>query len=156
MAQNDPAGDLHNVTLTLPTPPGAGYLQHRQPSYPPRNIKPIPARRGSGMPNSARSVSIVMGEPEHYMAASAPIMGYPYTQAPPPPMYGEDQVPMTVAMPMSSASAHTTSSPMSSLPPTGLDGTLVPGSWENKVLKRSRSEEEISDHELADAPTLWE
>lgn len=155
MAQNDPAGDLRHVTLTLPTPPGAAYpQQHQQPSYPPRHIKPMPNRRVSGMPDSARSVSIVMGEPDQYIPTSAPMMGYSYVQA--PPMYGEDQVPMTVAMPLSSASAHTASSPLSANPPAGMEGTLVPGAWENKVLKRSRSEEEISDHELVDAPTLWE
>ena len=50
MTQNDPAADLVNVTLTLPTPP-PGHFASRTPSYAPqdRNIKALPSRKVAGL-----------------------------------------------------------------------------------------------------------
>ena len=148
---NDPANDLANVTLTMPTPPPnfyasqqgqqsqaqiqgmQGQQQQQQQrmggAYPnglsnARMIKPFPSRR----PTSAnpRIMSVNMASPADYTVggagggASAGLSyAYPHT-APPvqhqPPMYGEDQVPMTVQMPPpSSASTAGTGVPVVSV-----------------------------------------
>ncbi|KAK4686147.1 hypothetical protein P7C73_g3984, partial [Tremellales sp. Uapishka_1] len=99
MAENDPAGDLRNVTLTLPTPPpgyqprGLGMRSHG------RAIRDFPVRRMVSAGPAPRNVSIQMADADNhpYMMSSASSQ---YTYPPlPPPMYGEDQVPMTVQMP---------------------------------------------------------
>ena len=91
----DPAGDLANVTLTLPTPPpGMGQIS-LQVATDQRAIRPMPSRNRL-ISTTARSVSIQMAEPTPMYT------GMPYTGhylSPAPPMYGEDQVPMTVQMP---------------------------------------------------------
>jgi hypothetical protein len=148
MAQNDPAGDLANVTLTLPTPP---------PGYPPRGgmtgreIRPIPTRRISGLPSSARSVSVTMVEPHYPATAStssaAGMMGFPYTATGAqglPPMYTEEQVPMGMNLPGTAMSSHTRSSPLSAIGGAGAD-TLVPRPWENKGGERGLREEANAD-----------
>ena len=155
MTQNDPAGDLSHVSLTYPTPPAGQYPLHRAPStQATRQIRSLPSRRVSVAPDSARTFSITMGEPEQLAPATAPIVNYTYDPA--PPMYGEDQVSMTVNMPLSSTSvAHT--SPLSVLPHTAsMLSTLVPGEWENKALKRGREEEECSEHDGIHTQTLWQ
>ncbi|ORX40946.1 hypothetical protein BD324DRAFT_612635 [Kockovaella imperatae] len=112
MAQTDPAGDLSNVTLTLPTPPPQALFQgststsmHQQQQRNQlgvRQIKPFPRSRiGSVVPlPSARTVSVTMGEPSSaYNMSSTPVMGYGFSAADaPPPMYGEDDVPMSVQL----------------------------------------------------------
>ncbi|WWC98477.1 hypothetical protein V866_005368 [Kwoniella sp. B9012] len=129
MSTNDPAGDLVNVTLTLPTPPPEVYSQqmrygniYTSSSSSGRSIKPFPRPRvGSSVP---RTISINMGEPEDsYSSHPQTSTGYPtghgglsiypppltsnggmYASSaimPPPPMYGEDEVPMSVQMPSS-------------------------------------------------------
>lgn len=111
MTANDPANDLANVTLTLPTPPPNAYVhQIRQQTtsflYHDRVYKPFPQDRRT---NSAapRTVSVIMAEPdEHAHFSYSPtansaieFYGYAPQQTPIPPMYGEDQVPMSVQMP---------------------------------------------------------
>lgn len=133
---NDPAGDLANVTLTMPTPPASAYpQQHQQPRiisqsngggmYPGqghagRTIRPFPRRNVSQAPHSARIVSVNMDGSSSSASAygqlppptAASGMSY-YTSAPQtaPPMYGEDDVPMTVQLP-SSGGIHTPHQPM--------------------------------------------
>jgi hypothetical protein len=108
----DPAGDLSNVTLTLPTPPPGAMIQQQQqqqqlaPDYhQQRVIRPMPSR--SRLVSSAnRSASITMGEPSSAPSFPGTALSLPYGGAhygsvsPAPPMYGEDQVPMTVQMPV--------------------------------------------------------
>lgn len=135
----DPAGDLSNVTLTLPTPPPGMVMQHQQQQLGPdyqsqRPIRPFPAR--SRVASSApRSVSIVMAEPgtaTHYpsTAASLPYTGHHATVSPAPPMYGEDQVPMTAHMqPLMVGNNHIGPPPFTSYVPTstGADPRLSVG-----------------------------
>lgn len=144
MVQNDPAGDLANVTLTLPTPP---------PGYPPRNmfptreIKPFPTRRVSGLPGSTRSISVAMAEPNHYpptgSSSSTGLLEFSYaapaTQGP-PPMYTEDQVQMGLNLPGTAMSAHSHSSPLSSI--GGTADSLLPSTWESSGTKRGREDED--------------
>ena len=148
MTQNDPAGDLVNVTLTLPTPP-PGHFSRQAPIYADRDrqIKPLRSRRVSGMPQSARSVSIVMAEPNQYVPATSQMMAYPYSaQSAPPPMY-QEQTPVPMSLPMSSMSSNQGhSSPLTSLP-----ATVVPGDWDYNESKRQGSHDEESDQE----ETLW-
>lgn len=165
MSQNDPAGDLVNVTLTLPTPPPTAFPQQVRPYIPNRQIKAMPsrARLTSGVPQSARITSVTMGEPDHYASVSAPMMGYGYSQNTAPPMYGEDQVAMTVQMPP--VSAHT--SPLPTVQqgisfPTTVAPSNVAWNGDSGVVKCSRSEEaeegdkaEELDFER-EVPTLWQ
>lgn len=157
----DPAGDLSNVTLTLPTPPPGAMLQHQQQLQQPhdtlfqpspqasgsmyttqRPIRPFPAR--SRIASSApRSVSVTMAEPSSAMngqyptsALSIPYGAHQYSQrsSPAPPMYGEDQVPMTVQMPIgasgSGSNLHLGPPPLSSV-------SMVPLSSSGMVDPRS-------------------
>lgn len=153
MTQNDPAGDLVNVTLTLPTPP-PGHFARQTPTYVERDrqIKALPSRKVSGMPQSARSVSVVMAEPNQYATTPAPMMGYPYSaQSAPPPMYTQEATPMSMSMPMSSmSSSQGHSSPLASLPPAGMN-MITPDDWEDSGRKRESSQDEESDQE----DTLW-
>lgn len=121
----DPANDLANVTLTLPTPPASAYHQQHQqprvgsasngggyPQHPGRTIRPFPRRP------SNRIISVTMGEYTPATAqsgsqtqAQTPHTGMPYfaQQQPPqtaPPMYGEDEVPMTVQLPSGHGHGH--------------------------------------------------
>jgi hypothetical protein len=132
MTRNDPAGDLANVTLTLPTPPPSMYAQRTASyKYQGRTIRPFPKAR---MPSSATSMpriaSITMAETEGYHQGlmSAPTQ---YTYQVSPPMYGEDQVPMSVQMPQ------------------------LPVVWEGeRGVKRGRSDEG-SDGEVGSSETGW-
>ncbi|OXG73918.1 hypothetical protein C348_01900 [Cryptococcus neoformans Gb118] len=113
MAVNDPANDLTNVTLTLPTPPPNAYGQQiRQQTTPAlysnRAFKSFPqGRRTTSV--APRSVSVIMAEPDEQAHFTYPptansaveFYGYAPQQTPIPPMYGEDQVPMSVQMPES-------------------------------------------------------
>lgn len=113
MAVNDPANDLANVTLTLPTPPPNAYGQQiRQQTTPAlysnRAFKSFPqGRRTTSV--APRSVSVIMAEPDEQAHFTYPptansaveFYGYAPQQTPIPPMYGEDQVPMSVQMPES-------------------------------------------------------
>ena len=149
MGTNDPASDLANVTLTLPTPPPNVYAQQsrqQQQVYPSRQIKPFPsrARLVSGLPSAGpRTVSVTMGEPDQYhQPATAPIMGYGYPphQAP-PPMYGEDEVPLTVQMPVQSSSSHPSPLPgMNSAVEIPSSATLAPppSSWAQESQSQSQ------------------
>ncbi|WWD20783.1 hypothetical protein CI109_105260 [Kwoniella shandongensis] len=92
MAENDPAGDLHNVTLTLPTPP-PHLLYSQQRSE--RTIRAMPSRARIASAAAPRTVSIAMAEPDDSIYTSNIYSAH----GPPPPMYGEDQVPMSVQMP---------------------------------------------------------
>lgn len=141
MATNDPAGDLSHVTLTLPTPPlTMPYSSHRQVSsttsqYPDRTIRPFPARR---VPSSAgpRTISITMAEPDHHQThqpytAGAQLMGFNYhQQTHSQPMYGENEVPVSVhfsngiATNGNSSATGTSSGNALFTPGTG---TIVPG-----------------------------
>ncbi|EIW70077.1 hypothetical protein TREMEDRAFT_29918 [Tremella mesenterica DSM 1558] len=143
---NDPANDLANVTLTMPTPPPSVYAnQHQEQqraAYPGRMIKPFPARSRPASVNRVMSVNMDYNPNMMY--------SYPHT-APPAPgqaMYGEDQVPMTVQMPPASAGAG----------PSGdhMNGTLAP-QWEgyernqhenqeNRGEKRQREEEQKGEN----------
>ncbi|KAL7420872.1 hypothetical protein Q5752_004826 [Cryptotrichosporon argae] len=112
MQQNDPAGDLAHVTLTLPTPP-PGY---HAPGYPGRAIKPMPSRAA--------------------LRAGTDAYGHAVYSAyePAPPMYGEDAVPMSVQMPPVSASSMALPSAHSAPPVSALptaSATPVPEAvWE--------------------------
>ena len=173
---NDPAGDLVNVTLTLPTPPPQAYAQQqaqsqRQLGYgSDRQIRAFPSRSrmASTVPQSARMLSVTMGEPDNgYPNTSNPLMGYAYPSATvAPPMYGEDQVPMsaqlTAPVPPLTASSPLTAlgtaqNPVHSSPHmqrsatdagnmSGGSATLTSSStgWDGNVMrgiKRSRSED---------------
>ncbi|WWC92374.1 uncharacterized protein L201_007331 [Kwoniella dendrophila CBS 6074] len=76
MSTNDPAGDLVNVTLTLPTPPPEVYNQQVRYGnvYSGRSIKPFPRSRVSS--SVPRSVSVQMGEPEDLYSLN---QGHPQT-----------------------------------------------------------------------------
>jgi hypothetical protein len=148
MTQNDPAGDLVNVTLTLPTPP-PGHFARQTRTYADRDrpIKALPSRKITGMPQSARSVSVIMAEPNQYVPATTPMMGYPYSaQSAPLPMY-QEQTPVPMSLPMSSMS----SSQGHSSPMTSLTATVVPGEWDDGM-RREGSHDEESDQE----ETLWQ
>ncbi|ORY31273.1 hypothetical protein BCR39DRAFT_96852 [Naematelia encephala] len=131
MVDNDPAGDLANVTLTLPTPPPSVYAAQQRQAYPNRTIRPFPSR--------TRPVSITMGEPESAASAYAtpssatPMLtahGFSYAhQQTSAPMYGEDQVPMSVQLPSST----TLATPEATLAP--------PPSWDD--VKTHRSDDEL-------------
>lgn len=117
---NDPADDLANVTLTLPTPPASAYpQQHQQPriistssngagmyASQGRAIRPFPRRNVSQStgPQSARIMSVNMDIP--YGQLPPPTTAY-FTPAPQtaPPMYGEDEVPMSVQLPSATGMA---------------------------------------------------
>lgn len=141
----DPANDLSNVTLTLPTPPPGVYHQQQQQqqqptqqqlaqrqqlslgagmgegNYPSRQIRPMPSRnRLASSTIVPRNVSITMGEPDSAFSppqqqqqqgmlfSAPPTQGYasgfaqpgssPIGSAQVIPMYGEDQVPMSVQL----------------------------------------------------------
>ena len=110
---NDPAGDLSNVTLTLPTPPpSAFHQQHQQPRIPShhssssRAIRPFP-RRAPSHAYSNRVMSVNMSAPspvyqqqQPQTAAGSSSYYNPSTAIPQsaPPMYGEDDVPMSVQL----------------------------------------------------------
>ncbi|ODN83044.1 hypothetical protein L202_01270 [Cryptococcus amylolentus CBS 6039] len=141
MTVNDPANDLANVTLTLPTPPPDAYAQSMRQTAPPpiytdRAIKPYPHGRriASAAP---RNVSVVMGEPDEHAnpsaAGSSAMYGY---AAPPAKMYGEDQVPLSVQMPGSASSAAARAD--------SLEETANAAGW-NRGAKRGRSSSEGSD-----------
>lgn len=151
MTQNDPAADLINVTLTLPTPP-PGHFASRTPSHAPqdRQIKALPSRKVSGLPQSARSVSVVMAEPGQYVPPSTSITGFPYSaHSGPPPLYTQEVTPMPMSLPMSSLpSSQGHSSPLSSLTGAGMS-TVVPGDWD---INGEDSHAEESDQE----ETLWQ
>lgn len=149
---NDPAGDLANVTLTLPTPPATQYYQqHQQPRvvsqngiYPQhphsatsnthsmglstgRTIRAFPRRNASsahqngngngnglstpGMPMSASSnlgsARIMSVNMEGVYSPMPPTTanGVTYFNPPAPPMYGEDEVPMSVQLPSANLQA---------------------------------------------------
>ncbi|WWC72639.1 uncharacterized protein I206_106603 [Kwoniella pini CBS 10737] len=185
MQNNDPAHDLINVTLTLPTPPPhEAYnqqMRYGNIGYSPsaslssnsgRTIKPFPSRSrlGSSVP---RTISINMGEPEEHQYLT-PHTGYAmsgnnglyinpphftsthnsnlYTSSaalpPPHPMYGEDEVPMSVQMPSSApVNAPAISQGglnMTSIPSSTVD-TQPPPNWGEiglRGMKRSRSTEQ--------------
>ncbi|WVN89819.1 uncharacterized protein L203_105049 [Cryptococcus depauperatus CBS 7841] len=107
MTENDPADDLVNVTLTLPTPPPNVYIQQQMqirqqapPLYTDRPIKAFPKGRRIASSAAPRSVSVVMAEPD-YPATSNTLAQFGYQQqAPMAPMYEEDQVPLSVQMPI--------------------------------------------------------
>jgi len=149
MAQNDPAGDLAHVTLTLPTPPPSVYQQQQQQQQqqrhqPPsgRAIKPFPMyNRPRIASNVTRTVSVAMASPEDHYTPHIMSQGYAYPHhEPQPPLYGEDQVPMTGQMPAAGPSE---------VP--GTAATLAPaqspwdGMSEVRGTKRARSD--VSDHE---------
>ncbi|WRT70762.1 uncharacterized protein IL334_007761 [Kwoniella shivajii] len=159
MTQNDPAGDLANVTLTLPTPPPEVYNQQYryQNAYPDRIIKAFPRSRMSSS-IAPRIASITMGEPEDVYSANPQTANYPppmsgmqmysaYSSAA-PPMYGEDQVPLEVQMPPASAPVNmglSTSSSMSRM----IDSAMAPTATSNfnywddvRGIKRSRSQDD--------------
>lgn len=149
MAANDPANDLANVTLTLPTPPPNAYVhQIRQQTTPflyhDRVYKPSPQGRRT---NSAvpRTVSVIMAEPDeqaHFSyspTANSAIEFYGYApqQTPIPPMYGEDQVPMSVQMPDSVIAEPTGDS----LDETSKEANASCG--ESRRLKRAREDDQV-------------
>ncbi|KIR67826.1 hypothetical protein I314_02243 [Cryptococcus bacillisporus CA1873] len=149
MAANDPANDLANVTLTLPTPPPNAYVhQIRQQTTPflyhDRVYKPFPQGRRT---NSAvpRTVSVIMAEPDeqaHFSyspTANSAIEFYGYApqQTPIPPMYGEDQVPMSVQMPDSVIAEPTGDS----LDETSKEANASCG--ESRRLKRAREDDQV-------------
>ncbi|WVQ70771.1 hypothetical protein IAR50_000293 [Cryptococcus sp. DSM 104548] len=144
MTVNDPANDLANVTLTLPTPPPDAYSQSMRQAAPPPMytdlaIKPYPHGRriASAAP---RNVSVLMAEPdEHaYPSASASessgVYGY---GAPAANMYGEDQVPLSVQMPGSTSSSGAARG-------ATLDEAADAAGW-SRGSKRARSPSEDSD-----------
>ena len=140
--QNDPAGDLANVTLILPTPPMSAYAhqqQHNQIYSQQRLIRPMPTHnRARIASNVTRTVSVIMASPDQF-TSQLTSQAYGYTQEDaPPPLYGEDEVPMTVRMPTGRSS---------DVP--GSATSLAPfespweGMTESKGMKRERS---VSDH----------
>ncbi len=146
MAQNDPAGDLSNVTLTLPTPPPSVYAQQhmrnqqRHQVYADRAIKPFPQNRSRIATNVTRTVSVDMASPNPYPPHMT--QGYAYPQHdPPPPMYGEDQVPMSVQMPGAGSSTEIPGSATTlARAPTGWDGMS-----DSRSVKRALSEDSNRD-----------
>lgn len=130
---NDPANDLANVTLTLPTPPPSAYpMQHQQPrmsSHSNRNVRPFPRRGPSGVypPNSAnRLMSVNMSATSpNYPPHTGGMSYYNPSTAPQtaPPMYGEDDVPMTVQLP---AQIHAPSSNSTTPTPMNMVNTPIP------------------------------
>lgn len=146
MAQNDPAGDLSNVTLTLPTPPPSFYTQQQQQQqrhqgYSGRTIKPFPSHNRSRIAsNVTRTVSVAMAMPNQSYDSQMMSEGHVYTHhEPPPPMYGEDQVPMSVQMPAEPSENNGSATLAPAQPPWE-------GMAESRGTKRARSEEG-SDHE---------
>lgn len=144
MAQNDPAGDLVNVTLTLPTPPPSVYAQQMQQQqrrqvHSDRLTKHYPGQNRSRIAsNVTRTVSVAMASPDQYGHQSTPGYAYPYHEPPPPAMYGEDQVPMTVHMPTVGSSHEAPGSAATLAPaPTGWEGM---NSGETRGVKRALSQ----------------
>ncbi|WVQ86275.1 hypothetical protein IAT38_008443 [Cryptococcus sp. DSM 104549] len=156
MTVNDPAGDLANVTLTLPTPPPEMYhhqqaaqqqaqlmARHQVPMtqtvYSDRPVKPFPTGRRMVSTAVPRNVSIMMAEPDEYPAtatagsggssASGGMLftagpgGYPQQET--RPMYGEDQVPLSVQLPGSA-----------SLSPAGVGAGVAVGGGNGWDVKR--------------------
>jgi hypothetical protein len=92
VTEGDPANDLANVTLTLPTPPIHMYAAQQaqtqrhasQSTYPGRVIRPFPAR--SRVASAApRTISVNMGSPDRqaypHTAMSMPTaQGYGYAR----------------------------------------------------------------------------
>ncbi|WVW80772.1 hypothetical protein I302_102758 [Kwoniella bestiolae CBS 10118] len=181
MTTNDPAGDLVNVTLTLPTPPPEVYNQQLRygdvysASSNGRQIKPFPSRSriGSSVP---RTISVNMGgEPDEYPHTSTsypptgglsvyppPLSSYASSAImPPPPMYGEDEVPMSVQMP-SSAPVPVAAMGMNSAPPPLVSSVPSSVGWNGedngsgqRGVKRSRShEEEVNGGREEDAQSF--
>ena len=104
MAQNDPAGDLANVTLTLPTPPPSMWTRqqkHFQQNHTGREIKPLPFHAPSRItPDFTRSINVHLASPNGFVTPPKQ-ESFVYSQQEPTPMYGEHDVPMTVQLPMS-------------------------------------------------------
>ena len=160
MVQNDPAGDLANVTLTLPTPPPSVYAQQQRHAYPGRAIKPFPSHydRGRTATTVTRTVSIAMASPEGqytpHTAASMVPNGYmyPHHQEVPPPMYGEDEVPMSVQMPAAGPSTGSTVEVPGSatLAPAPQTWEGIVGLGDNKGVKRSRSDGSDAEDDVDD------
>lgn len=149
---NDPANDLANVTLTLPTPPPSAYhtqSQMQAPAQPPHSsqsrsfkslpsrarmashrIDPIPSPRimSVNMSLSASPMPEYQSHHQHQQYSSSTPMPYSaYTTPlppPPPPMFGEDEVPMTVQMPGSLVSSPLgVGNASASIPTAGLPGS---------------------------------
>ncbi|WVF68004.1 hypothetical protein IAT40_002766 [Kwoniella sp. CBS 6097] len=166
MAENDPAGDLANVTLTLPTPPPDVYqnqMRYQGVYDNTRSIRPFPRSRiASAAP---RSVSIAMGEPDDYAhphtavtyppTSSVPMYAYS-AQGPPPPQYGEDEVPMTVQMPTSSAGAAGPSTATSFGPTTAAPNSAWGDLSIQRGMKRSRSDEDDAESPEGEEATGYE
>ena len=174
MTQNDPAGDLANVTLTLPTPPPSAMYKHGR-QYADRQIRPFPRSRvASVVPHSARTVSVTMAEPDSY-PVSTPAITYSFSAGEaPPPMYGEDEVPMSVRLTMPVEPNGSTSSPLPAIMPNQAQGGPTSGSvvssglppvpeWQepasstSRGVKRSHSDDEEDENDDDNEPTqLWQ